>query len=78
MQYLSNEFRLPGSKPILSSNDINVLKNNVSDYAFEVEKGLDAVAEIFAGLMDGKIYPPKVMEIYHRLKGPMPTKQVIS
>jgi len=64
---------LSGNKQALSENNIKLLKNSVSEYAISNSKeGFEVVAEIFAGLMDGKKYPPEVMEIYHRLKGPMP------
>jgi len=61
------------NKPALSKNNIELLKNSVSGYSISNSKlGLEAVAEIFTGLIDGKKYGQRIMNIYKRLKGPIP------
>lgn len=72
LQYLSSSAFLPNSKPILSENNKELIKKSVSEYATEGERGTEAVAEIFAGLIDGKKYGRRITDIYHRLKGPVP------
>lgn len=52
--------------------DQNLIAQEVSQNALKTSDGTEFVAEVFAGLMDGKEYSPHVMEIYTKLKGPTP------
>jgi len=73
LQYFSSLASLSGSKTALTKDSEKLLKKNVSEYATgDSNLGTEAVAEIFAGLIDGKTYPKEVMDIYHKLNGPMP------
>ena len=72
VKWFSTFKKSPDCKPVLSVENKNYLENVVSKYAVRDEKGLEAIAEIGAGLMDGKTYPKEVMKIYKRLRGPMP------
>lgn len=50
--------------------DKNIVRREVSLNA--TKDGREFVAEVFAGLMSGKTYSSYIMDIYTKLKGPMP------
>jgi len=60
---------------IWSKADKKLVKEEVSEDAIRDQFGMEFVAEVFAGLMDGKEYSKPIMETYHQLKGPIP-KQI--
>jgi hypothetical protein len=62
------------TKSIISQSDKEYLNKTVSGYSCTDRMGFEAVAEIFAGIIDGKTYPPEVMAIYKKLKGPITKK----
>ncbi|HBG50169.1 MAG TPA: hypothetical protein DDW90_11895 [Cyanobacteria bacterium UBA9971] len=73
LQYFSGIASSRESNTVLTKDMEQLLKKNVSEFATNDDKlGLDAVAEIFAGLLDGKIYKSQIMDIYKKLNGPMP------
>ena len=47
-----------------------LINQEVSQMALKMDDGTEFVAEVFAGLIDGKKYGEHVMEIYKELKGP--------
>ena len=60
---------LPKAKlPILTLWEVSLLNKYVSTYASK--SGIEAVAEIGAGHLAGKKYPPEIWEIYDKQKGP--------
>lgn len=59
---------------IWSKVDENVIRREVSDEAVRRKDGAEFVAEVFAGIVDGKKYSDYVMDIYKQLNGPLPQK----
>ena len=73
LQFFSNLAHIPKSEPVLTENNKNLLKKSVSEYATSDNMlGTEAVAEIFAGLTDGKKYSREIMDLYIKLNGPIP------
>lgn len=63
---------LEALKPIWATAKKELVKTEVSEYALNTDTGTDFVAEVFAGLMAGKKYSEHIMDIYQKLRGPMP------
>lgn len=57
---------------IWSTVNEKAIVQEVSFYAKNEKDGIDFVAEVFAGLMEGQRYSEYVMDIYKQLHGPMP------
>lgn len=74
VKWFSTFARSSKHKSILSPEENRYLENFVSKYAKSDEKGLEAVAEIGTGLMDGKKYTRRILALYARLKGPIPNQ----
>jgi len=69
-QDLLYEVYAVGVKSVMSNKMKAALNKNVSHYATKCSDGTEAVAEIGAGLLDNKVYPPGIMNLYERLLGP--------
>lgn len=55
---------------IWQNADKDLIGKEVSLMALKLTDGTEFVAEVFAGLIDGKKYSPHIMDIYKQLKGP--------
>lgn len=58
-------------KSIWAKVNKDMIYEEVSSEAVRREDGLEFVAEVFAGLLDGKKYSEHIMGVYRQLKGPM-------
>lgn len=61
-------------KKFLSESELDYIKNNVSKYAAEFSDGREFVAEVYSGIMAGKKYDSKIMELYINYGGYIPSK----
>lgn len=61
-------------KKFLSESELAYIKNNVSKYATEYVDGREFVAEVYSGIMAGKKYDSKIMELYRDYGGYVPSK----
>lgn len=60
-------------KKFLSESELVHIKNNVSKYATEFADGREFVAEVYSGIMAGKKYDSKIMELYINYGGYIPS-----
>lgn len=57
-------------REIWNNADKKLVKNEVSKNALKTDDGTEFVAEVFAGLIDGKQYNSTIINLYKQLKGP--------
>ncbi len=68
--HFQNMPKLEERKKIWEQADIDKIKNDVSDYAVTADDGKEFVAEVFKGLVKGKIYDDYIMTLYKKFNGP--------
>lgn len=59
---------------IWKTADKKLIEQEVSKNALKLDDGTEFIAEVFAGLVDGKKYSEHTMDIYKKLKGPQQNK----
>lgn len=69
--HFQNKPSLRISQQIWQTADKEMIEHDVSQMALKLNDGTEFVAEVFAGLMDGKEYNEHIMDIYRKLKGPI-------
>lgn len=68
--HFQNMPALTERKQIWANADIEKIKCDVSEYAVSANDGKEFVAEVFKGLVKGKVYDDYIMSLYKRLNGP--------
>lgn len=69
--HFQNKPDLQLCKQIWKTVDKDIIGKQVSLEALKLDDGTEFVAEVFAGMIDGKKYSKYIMDIYKQLKGPL-------